>query len=176
MEAVYTIVHCPECGRALDAHMYCLFTGLGPSRVECPKCGCAFESKRKEWNDLHWMGKLRFFALSVFYALILGLTGGIFWVLTGPEGFAPPETSSPDPFALLKMLPGIVGVVIAIAAVQIYRIITSLRRQRETDQASFRATFWNLQLNVQLKMGIVLIGGFVLVTLLRQAIEHFFTV
>ena len=60
-------VHCPFCLKIIEITPIGLSTFLGPSLLQCPKCGQFLISHRREWNSRSSAGKAWYVAVSLVY-------------------------------------------------------------------------------------------------------------
>lgn len=141
---------CPSCGKTIDTRLYGLSSGLGPPTILCGGCGQLIKTKRREVAQ---MGPLRLLWLllsSALFVLGIGILGGLsmaitrsFWI----PGRWPDKIDFSD-FSQDGLFWGALMV-----ALQIYRVIRSLLRSADKP---FAGSYWNLQLDMQGKVCVIL--------------------
>ncbi|MSR33140.1 MAG: hypothetical protein EXR99_16770 [Gemmataceae bacterium] len=72
---------CPNCQEAVEIRVAGVSSGLGPSHPACRRCGQVFSSDRREWADMTFAARRRYFLWSLAYMLAGAGVGG-----TGLQG------------------------------------------------------------------------------------------
>jgi hypothetical protein len=143
-------VRCPFCRVLLD---YCPFrcSCLGPSRLECPRCGRVLISHRKEWA--HLSGAERWELLWI----TLGYLAGV--CLVGFTTASATFRAWGMPFQLWENLGGlcVLGFAVAVVAVQAIRIFNSRFRSRFPDREPYRPAWYSLDFNIRWKLLLLII-------------------
>jgi hypothetical protein len=112
-----------------------LSTLLGPSLLQCRRCGRLLLSHRREWADRTARGKAWYVNVSLVY--VVGLAAFAYLLYA----FACSLARYPS-WRLPAVGAALVGT--ATAALQAYRVARSLRRTRPAQRAPQRPSFWNL--------------------------------
>ena len=141
---------CPTCQHEIESHMAGMSTGLGPPLVECPNCRGSCLSGRREWPTFGMLSRCWFFILTLVYLTVLGFEALLFSYMG--FAFAGIDTKGWYPLAIP------VAWCLAIIVVQVYRVGASIRRHPTSSNTPVPLTFWNLQINLQLKF----LGGVLL--------------
>lgn len=148
----FSLVRCPKCNSFVEARFYFLNSGLGPSLLQCDDCEYVFRSGRRESRDLGIWGWIRYLFVSLIYVSFLGQFGALLWWM-----FVGGQPGRSDIFHWRENYAGgLIAAGIALA-IQIYRPVASLRRTSRGGPTPFRTSPWNLQLNLHLKIGVVLV-------------------
>jgi hypothetical protein len=154
-------VHCPFCLALVETTLVGISTLLGPSLLQCRKCGRPFVSHRREWRDRGALGRAWYVGVSLGYVLICA---GLAFLVTlvacalarVPIGWFP---------ACGAALWGT-----AVIVLQVWRVARSARRTRSSERIAHRPTFWSLDFFLPQKvlLGMILSAG-VLAWLARLA-------
>lgn len=142
---------CPKCGADIDTRLYGLSSGLGPPTIRCGKCGQLIETRRRELSQMGPLGWLWLLLSSAIFAVGGGMLGGMSMAIT--RSFWVPG-NWPDKLDFSKFFQDILIWGGAMLAIQIYRGICSLLRK---PGEPFPGTYWNLQLDIQGKVCVLLI-------------------
>jgi hypothetical protein len=142
-------------------------SGLGPTTYLCGRCGKAFTTHRREWNEMgRWFdpqdaGKLRYLVVSLVYVLLIGVVGGalvataIRFIQIGPQAEEVPlsDYASYGPYSVL------IGV--GIGCIQILRVRFSKQRSLPVPRPEYVSSFFSFHTNLQLLVLIALLlpGG-----------------
>ena len=141
---------CPTCGKSIDTRMYGLSSGLGPPMLRCGGCAQLIKTTRREVAQ---MGPLRVVWLLLASGILVlggGLMGGLSMAIT--RSFWIPGTW-PDKLSFDHFFQdGLIWGSLMIA-LQVYRVIRSLLRSGDEP---FPASYWNLQIDMQGKMAVLL--------------------
>jgi hypothetical protein len=128
-------VHCPFCLNLIETTLVGLSTFLGPSLVQCRKCGRLLLSHRWEWRDRGVAGKAWYVAVSLVWigvcaVLSFGCTWGACVLARAPQAW----------------LPGLAAAVwgTAVAGLQTWRVGRSLRRTSGVVRQAHPSGFRNL--------------------------------
>src|SRR5262249_45274494 len=136
-------VLCPFCLRLVETSLIGLSTLLGPSLLRCRKCDRLFTSHRSEWRDRGSAGRTWYVALSIVH-VVLGAAASfvITWcacaIARAPLDWPPAAAAA------------FWGT--AVAALQITRVVRSLRRTSRVEREAHRAGFWSLDLYLPQKV------------------------
>ena len=150
--------NCPNCHHILEIRILGLASGLGPSEINCLKCGQRFQTGRVEWWEMAEMpifARVWFFSITLIYIAVLGLLTGNFV----DQSF---QLWNLDPVIVnlrYQSTPFHVGAYIgcfAVVLLQVYRVIASIRRSRVEYKLTTSEFFLGLQWNLQLKCLVVL--------------------
>jgi hypothetical protein len=143
---------CPTCKADIDTRFYGLSSCLGPPTIRCGGCGQLIKTKRRELTQMGPVGFLWLILSSVIFALGGGILGSIsmaisrsFWV----PGTWPNKVDFSKFYQDTLIWGGLM------LAIQIYRGIRSLLRK---PGEPFPGTYWNLQIDVQGKVCVLLVG------------------
>ena len=140
---------CPRCQSFCGSRLfYGISSGLGPRQCMCSKCFEPIDFGRREWDEMDAAGKFRYVAVSLLYMFLLGAACGAFagtcigYLNNGPHS---PEVSLTRgvaywPFGL--------AAAIAVAILQIARIVCSRRRHRGWNEPHL-ASRWSPLTNQQ---------------------------
>src|SRR3954452_10593170 len=115
---------CPSCETYFGVRL--LFgqsTGLGPSTYVCSHCGLKVASGRQEWDDLSAWNKTRYVIVSLLYAALLAIFGGAFFGTAVRRIELGPSAPEVPLDGFLEYLPFAVGVGVAVAFLQVGRVI-----------------------------------------------------
>jgi hypothetical protein len=136
-------VRCPFCRVLLE---YCLgrCTLLGPSRVECPRCGRMLRSHRKEWAEMSGGERGNFLWLSFAFTLLCTFLGFIIG-LTTLDARNVRRVYEDSAWLIL-------GFPVTIIAVQAIRLLNSYTRARFPGGVPQRPTWWSLDFNLRWKL------------------------
>src|SRR5690348_11486184 len=67
---------CRRCERPFEVRMFGLYSGLGPSVIECSFCGKEIDTGRLEWADMSAFTRVYFMVISLLYVGMFALIGG----------------------------------------------------------------------------------------------------
>jgi hypothetical protein len=145
----FSILRCPRCQRAIEAHLFFMNSGLGPSLLECPRCRHVFDGGRKEWAILGWPDRIAYVLFTIVYMGItgmLGVVGVILWTMV----IADREMRK-------GWIPGALAAAGATLVFQMWRLAASRQRSASDKQAPYVAGFWSPHVNVHLKYLVVIL-------------------
>jgi hypothetical protein len=128
-------VHCPFCWQLIETTLIGLSTLLGPSLLQCRKCGRLLVSHRQEWSDRSGAAKAWFVAVSLIY--VAGCAGLAFvctWcacvIVRAPVVWLPAAAAT--------------AWGTGVASLQIWRVASSHRRTGGGERRAHRPGFWSL--------------------------------
>jgi hypothetical protein len=159
----YVLVRCPRCGSVLESRLFGLHSALGSPLMTCDRCGNVAEIDRREWIDFPPLHRISFGIATLIYTSFVAMFGG----LVGAAGWhiaivGDMDVDQPIEFRELLTDPAFVssGIAfgLAIVAVQFFRIHRSLQRTLIEDDVPVRASFWDIETNLQLKWGFLLLS------------------
>lgn len=132
MAGYLRIHHCPGCKKIVDTLPGGVWSGLGPSRYRCSRCGLVFHSGRREWADMGGIAKAKYIGISLLYVVVGGMMGGMsISAAVQIQRLGPGATRFRlDPLAFVL---GTFVWTVVIAAIQIARLFLSLLRSRENE-------------------------------------------
>lgn len=147
---------CPHCQFPIEIRLFWVSTLLGPSQINCPKCGGELQLGRSEWADMTLNGRIWFLLVSAIYVLMVGVLTGNFvdqiWQLWSMDArIVNMRTESPI-FQTAAYLGGL-----AVIPVQLYRIIASYRRSSAPQKLTMSEFLFGLQWNLQAKCLLLLL-------------------
>lgn len=134
---------CPFCMAVMEVYLYGLTSGIGPALLECPGCGRPLLSRRGEWAEMGRARKAWFLAASIVYTAVLA---GLATALTAFAFFLVRARPS-----LLVFTLHAAGWAAAVAAVQWWRVVRSLRRTRMPERKPYRPSRWSSDLGWTLR-------------------------
>jgi hypothetical protein len=141
-------IPCPGCQRNADSHLD-VFSGLGPTLLECPQCTRVFEGDRQEWGRMGGLSRLWFVVFSLLAvavaSAVIGFGSGFAFTAGKTRQM---EVSAPE---WLIVWPTLAAWAVVLTSIQVYRLACSVRRGTQDPPAPFPATLWNLQLSMQIK-------------------------
>ncbi len=75
MQTIVDVLLCPDCGsQVLHTVSYNGFraasTSIGPPRVPCPSCSVPVSTGLKEWDEHHFLEKVRFVLSRLFWLMV----------------------------------------------------------------------------------------------------------
>jgi len=152
-------LHCPYCAALIETSMIGLSTCLGPSLLQCRKCLRVFVSHRREWRDRSRAGRVWYVVVSLFYIPVCAALAFLVTLCAC--------AIMRTPALWLSVLAAVVWGM-AIASVQLLRVVRSRRRTRPVERLAHRVTFWSLDFFLPQKvMGTMMISAAALAFLAR---------
>jgi hypothetical protein len=134
-------VACPYCRGRIEICLWG-YSGLGPSLLECHRCGEVMLSHRREWAEMTWQDRLGYVWMSLIYAGLSLFTGGL-------AGYASWGDRRPLPTVartwLLLLSP------VAVFSVQTFRVLRSMYRTRRGRPTPHSTSLCSLDLGLQWK-------------------------
>jgi hypothetical protein len=154
---------CERCGHNTEAHL-AVFSGLGPPRRRCGKCGKSYRNDRREWPELGPWRRAWFVAYSLAAAVAVGCLAGVMSAAAFGAGRELSGEVWLGRYWLAGMLMGVLwgGLVLLL---QLFRLSCSVQRF-EAQERVYDGPFWNLQVDVLLKVLGALFASVALVALL----------
>jgi hypothetical protein len=161
---IVTMLSCPNCHSLFEMRMLACSSGLGPSEIDCLRCGKPIQTDRTEWADMSTGQRIWFFAMTLIYVVMLGEITGNFvdgsWQLWNLE----PDIVNLDYGSRVFQVAAGVGGVMALS-LQIARVTMSNRRLLADRKLSVREFVFGLQWNLQFKCLLLLIAVWVIAKL-----------
>jgi hypothetical protein len=128
----FEIRNCPGCKKQVDTLYGGVWSGLGPPRYRCSRCGLIFNSERFEWADMDRIGKTRYTVVSLVYVGVGGIVGGI-TIAAAFQFLRLGPWVRRFPLDPLEFGLGAFVCAVLTAAIQIARVFRSLERSRENE-------------------------------------------
>jgi hypothetical protein len=156
---------CQNCDFPLEMRLFAVSSNLGPSEINCVKCGESINTGRIEWADMSSSNKGRFWLVTLLYIFMLGLLTGSFidqaYQTWNKDPVIVNLRYEAMPFQIFAVVGGIAAVLL-----QIYRIRDSARRSRRTSHQLTMSEFMlGIQWNLQFKCLVFLIAICVVATI-----------
>ena len=149
----FIIVTCPTCDKVLEFDTPSR-TGLGPMIRKCNKCGETFVSGQKEWQEMTLPRRAVYVVCSLAYVGFLSVAGGAS-AQCAFALFTHPEETKPLAWGPISV-PAAVLWGLAIVAIQIWRVLSSMRRSGEKNPP-YRWSVFDLQVALTAKVMSLLI-------------------
>jgi hypothetical protein len=165
-----SLFKCTNCGTAVDFRIMGVSSNLGPPVVTCHWCKQVMSSERLEWDDMATRTKVFYVVMSIVYAAVVGLLGGmavdatVQFIQTGAMRFR--YGWSEPAFWIGAAVYGALTVLL-----QIYRVHCSRWRSRTAPGQPIKGFVFNVQTYLQgkvLLLVIVVPGILWLVSWLRE--------
>jgi hypothetical protein len=155
--------NCENCGHNVEAHLS-IYSGLGPPRRRCSKCGKPYYTGRQEWPTFSAGRRVWFIVYSFAAAAVVG---GLAWGMAAATFGAIRDRSWEVDLGRYWVVGILAGTCWAgaILALQAFRKSSSVRRFQAGDKV-YKGRFWNLQVEVELKVMVVLFASMALFALL----------
>lgn len=165
MEYSWRLLSCPKCYQPYIWYFekFLFFipgkSGLGPSEVQCSKCGEVFNTELREWKNMNASQKCLYIFLSIFYSLILGFTFSLaaLSIIDYVNQISDPLFPSNKLLLLCTVLFSLL-----IIGIDIIRIELSNHRFETPLQEPMKVSFWTWQTNPQIYGIIITIINFLI--------------